>query len=69
MFGLVERGRTGTFSTPQGLRRRWFLSAAAMHDGRPGHSRRGVFSTPDGVRRGGPSPRPLRAPVVQGIAG
>ena len=43
--------------------------AAAMHDGRPGHSRHVIFSTPEGVRRGwSPSAASMRA-MAQGIAG
>eukprot|EP00959_Pyramimonas_sp_CCMP1952_P430869 9023721-Pyramimonas_sp.AAC.1 len=33
---LSSHSRRGTFSTPQGLCRGWFLTASAMHDGRPG---------------------------------
>eukprot|EP00959_Pyramimonas_sp_CCMP1952_P366638 7678629-Pyramimonas_sp.AAC.1 len=39
-------------STPDGMRRGWFLSSAAMRASRPRHSRSGTCSTPQGVRIG-----------------
>ena len=34
------------------MRRGWSLTAAAIRDGRPGHSRHGIFPTPQGVPTG-----------------
>eukprot|EP00959_Pyramimonas_sp_CCMP1952_P250255 5230865-Pyramimonas_sp.AAC.1 len=40
--------RSGTFSTPEGVRSGWSLSSPALHDTVAKPSRRGTFSTPEG---------------------